>query len=246
MADDKKELTLGERVINWAKAVSIVGAPLLAIYAAALKGEPEAELAYEHLAEMISKDKAEKDRTLAELNTKIERSSAFVKGFVEGQQSKNKPRQLEKMSRKLEKLAPKIVCRKGFRLEKDHCVAIPQPKTEPAAATRPGPTREALNSDKPKAAAKPKPDPKSEMVKIKTYIVASRKGWSMGEQLAAMKLSKLAQRERWTFEKYVKGLEALHSRINDRKERLPRTLKKLKAFKQNQEQTKAQMKEEGF
>ena len=77
---EKKELTLGEKATNWAKAISLFGAALVALYAAFLKGEPQAAMSYEELADRINKISKNQE----ELTKDHDKHKAFIDGFLEG------------------------------------------------------------------------------------------------------------------------------------------------------------------
>ena len=69
-----KELTRGEKLVNWAKAIGLlVGACVTAYGAIRFHGEPRADLAYEELAQKVN------SLTLA-----MERNQSFVDGFLNG------------------------------------------------------------------------------------------------------------------------------------------------------------------
>jgi hypothetical protein len=73
--DSKRNaLGLSERFINWAKGLSILVGGLIAMYGAFVRGEPDAELAYEKLA-----------AELTALRDELHAAKAYAQGFLDGQ-----------------------------------------------------------------------------------------------------------------------------------------------------------------
>lgn len=67
------EPSLSEKAVNWAKAIGLIGAAVIACYGAFIRGEPDAALSYKELS---------KEFTV--LKTEFVKQQTFVDGFLAG------------------------------------------------------------------------------------------------------------------------------------------------------------------
>ena len=130
-SDDKK-LTLGERLINYGKAVTLFVAAAIAVYGAFLKGEPEAKQAQEDVDQTWKKlqKKVKQQASIinkqSDLVERLDRRVVHMQGLQEGYNAGKLFEKLEQLQKENEQLK-----KRGRRVKEVVIAPFPSPAPPP-------------------------------------------------------------------------------------------------------------------